>query len=112
MNQRRIFQSFILLAGLILSSPLFALSLDQAKAAGIIGERYDGYLGVVASPAPAEVAEMVKSINNQRRTEYKRLANKNNVGLNVIERLSGRQLISQLPSGQFYLTDSGQWLKK
>ena len=66
-----------LLAALLLSlAPAAAAqtpAVDAARAAGSVGERYDGYLGV-AGPVPAAVRSQVASINIRRRALYSNLA--------------------------------------
>jgi uncharacterized protein YdbL (DUF1318 family) len=44
-------------------------ALDAARSGGQIGERYDGYIGVV-STAPNAVRSQVAAVNIQRRTLY------------------------------------------
>ncbi len=42
-----------LLAGLAFAAPAFAIDLDSAKAQGLVGERQNGYVGIVtSSPTP------------------------------------------------------------
>ena len=43
---------------------------------GAVGERVDGYLGVVGSSAPADVAQLVEQINAERRAKYADIAGK------------------------------------
>src|SRR5439155_16509196 len=50
-----------------------APAVDAARAAGAIGERYDGYVGVAAAVSPA-VRTQVATINIRRRALYSRLA--------------------------------------
>ena len=52
---------------LLFAPSAFADALDDAKTNGYIGERTDGSLGLVKSDAPAEVKELVRSINAKRR---------------------------------------------
>ena len=66
---------FFLTLGLLVV-PAVAASLDQAKAAGQVGERIDGYVGVVDANAPADVRAMVDQINAERQAKYKEIADK------------------------------------
>ena len=63
--------AFLLLASVPVAAQTPAV--NAARAAGIVGERYDGYLGI-AAPAPAAVRSQVATINIQRRSLYSRLA--------------------------------------
>ncbi|MBX6323785.1 MAG: YdbL family protein, partial [Rhodospirillaceae bacterium] len=49
-------------------------ALAQAKAAGLVGEQPDGYLGFVKSPVPADVAALVADVNAKRKAEYEKIA--------------------------------------
>ena len=49
--------------------------IDQAKAQGIVGEQFDGYLGIVdASKASADVKRRVSEVNAGRLAEYTRIS--------------------------------------
>ena len=91
----------------------FGQSLDAAKAAGQIGERPDGFLGLV-NPAAASAAdrELVASINARRRTHYARIATEQQTSLEVVAVLAGSKLVARTPPGQYYMSESGTWLKR
>lgn len=57
------------LAFSLFSVPAWAISMDDAKAKGLIGEQVNGYLGYVKSPS-SSVRAMVEAINNKRRAAY------------------------------------------
>ena len=44
----------VALSALLVAPPAFADALNDAKAKGSVGERSDGYLGVVSARAPAD----------------------------------------------------------
>ena len=48
-------------------------AVDAARQAAVIGERYDGYLGVVIAPAPG-LRSQIAAINIRRRSLYNNLA--------------------------------------
>lgn len=100
--------SFLVLLGM--SSAAFAMSLDAAKAGGIVGERPDGYLGLVVPSAEAE--EMVREINRQRRAEYTRIASENGQAREVVEQLAAQKAYSLTQRGHFLMDASGAWKKK
>ncbi|MBT9100175.1 YdbL family protein [Methylovulum psychrotolerans] len=97
----------VLLGLLLVSLPIAAADLDQAKAAGFIGEKISGFLGVVNPAAPADVKALVESINAQRLAEYQRIANKNGVTADTVAKLAAQKIIGKTPSGQFVDTGSG-----
>ena len=54
--------------------PAAAQSLDQAKAAGQVGERIDGYVGVVDANAPGDIRALVDQVNAERQAKYAEIA--------------------------------------
>lgn len=87
--------------------PAAAASLAEAKSAGQVGERMDGYLGLVTPNAPTDVKALVSDINAQRRMEYQRIAAKNGVPEDQVARLTARKVIDQAAPGQYVETPSG-----
>ena len=55
----------VALVFLLSSAPAFAISLDEAKATGLVGESRNGYLGVV-STGNAEAARLVELVADAR----------------------------------------------
>lgn len=93
-----------------LSNPLWALTLDDAKANGLVGEQTDGYVGVVISSTEAE--SLVTEINNKRKDAYSNIAEKNGITIKKVAELAGKKLIEKLPEGQLYKAPDGTWVKK
>ncbi len=96
---------------LLLPLPALALSLDQAKQQGLVGEQADGFLGAVSAPTP-EVSALVKDVNTRRLDIFKGIAAKNGQSLEAVEAVSGEEFISRTPSGQYVRDAKGNWLKK
>ncbi|MDX3773743.1 YdbL family protein [Chromatiaceae bacterium AAb-1] len=99
-----------------ISLPVFAINLQQAmsslgpaKEQGLVGEQANGYLGVVQNSGDA--SEIVKLINDARRTEYARLAKENNIAVADVEAMAGKKAIERTQRGHFILLD-GKWLQK
>ena len=99
-----------------LSLPAWAMSLSEAmsalgpaKASGQLGERPDGYLGVVQSSGHAE--EIASQINQARRAEYRRVAQQNGIAVSDVEAIAGKKAIEKTPRGQLVLIN-GSWVKK
>ena len=88
-----------------------AVELDQAKRDGLVGERADGYLGLVLKSAPAEVTALVAEINAQRKAEYQRIAEEHNLSLEQVEALAGKKTIEKTVSGNWILVNGG-WQQK
>lgn len=90
----------------------FAESLDQAKSSGLLGEKADGYLGLVDPGASASVKALMDDINQKRRAEYSQIAQKNGTDLQAVEVLAGQKAIAKTPAGQFVQSQTGGWVKK
>lgn len=86
-------------------------AVDAARAAGQIGERFDGYIGV-ASPVPAAVRSQVASINIQRRSLYSRLAASRGVSPQDVGITAGCELLRRVPVGGVYLLADGAWHRR
>ena len=92
------------------TTPAHAQNLESARAAGQIGERRNGYLGVVQN-GPG-VDGLVQSINAQRRAHYQSIATTNGVPLSAVEAQAAETIINRLPSGAFYEGANGQWVRR
>ncbi len=98
-----------LLASLFISSAAFALSLNEAKQQGLVGEQVTGYLGAVKATNVSTA--LVNDINAKRKAKYKEIAQRNGTGLASVEKLAGQKALEKTPSGQFINLGSG-WRKK
>jgi len=99
----------LLLFGVALSAA--AADLDQAKADGLVGERADGYLGLVVEAAPGDVKALIVEVNERRQAEYTRIAAANGIERAQVEALAGRKAIELTTPGGWILTNGG-WQRK
>ena len=97
-------------AVLVAAGPALALTLDEARAAGRVGEMPTGYLGVVDND-PA-VRALVDSVNIQRRDHYKAIAERENAPLAAVEQLAGARLIDRAGPGEYVMDVNGKWIRK
>lgn len=95
---------------LVLPIAALALSLDEAKAKGLVGEEPTGYLGVVS--ASPEATQIAQDINAKRRQKYQQIAQQNGTAVAAVEALAGKKAIEGTPPGQYVKSDSGSWVKK
>lgn len=95
---------------LVFSLQALALNLDTAKRRGLIGEQPNGYLGVVK--ATPDAVELVSEVNKKRRRAYERIAEKNGITVEQVERLAGQKAIEKTVGGHYIKTPSGQWVRK
>ncbi|HEY8152951.1 MAG TPA: YdbL family protein [Myxococcota bacterium] len=86
--------------------------LDSAKAAGQVGERPDGYLGVVAAGAPPAVTQLVADVNAKRKLKYAEIAKQNGTAIDAVAALMGEKLIERTPAGQYVMRADGRWARK
>jgi len=105
----------LLLAGLaVLASPgstQESASVAQARGAGLIGERFDGYLGFVTTPSEA-LRRQVNAINIRRRALYSNLARQKGATTEEVGITATCTLFSRIPVGGYYLTSDRGWLRR
>ncbi|MCO6430404.1 MAG: YdbL family protein [Deltaproteobacteria bacterium] len=109
---KQLLAAFIFFFAVLTIQPAYALSIDEAKAQGLVGETTTGYLAAVKQDASLEVATLVKEINNQRRREYAQIAQKNRTAVAAVEKLAGEKAIQRSPAGTFVQKPDGSWVKK
>ena len=73
----------------------FAITLDEAKQEGLLGERPDGYLGLVQTSSSPDTVQLMKDINRKRRDVYQDIASKNGTALSAVEALAGKKLLKK-----------------
>jgi uncharacterized protein YdbL (DUF1318 family) len=86
--------------------------LDGPKAAGQIGERWDGYLGLVDSNAPASVRQLVERTNREREARYAEIAARRGVATADVAAIAGAKLVNEAPPGQFVMGPDGRWVRR
>lgn len=86
-------------------------AVDLARATGIAGERFDGYMGFTTAPAPS-LRSQVGSINIKRRSLYSRLAQQKGVTLEEVGLTAGCQLLARVAVGEAYLWPDGKWRRR
>ena len=79
-----------------------------ARAAGLIGEQPDGYLGIVGTPTP-ELRAMVNDVNIQRKSVYTRQSAANDTTVEAFALTAGCNLILNSPAGSKYQAPDGSW---
>jgi len=84
-------------------------ALDGAKAQGLVGEKPDGYLGVVSNTNNS--ADIARLINEARRAEYEKVAKDNKISLPDVEAVAGKKAIEKTQSN-YYIQVDGKWVKK
>lgn len=101
----------LLVAGLTLPGPALAQrdpAYEAARKAGQVGEKMDGYLGVVGSQ-PASIQALVSDINIKRRANYAERAQAQRATLQEYAFTQGCVLISRTVPGEKYQAPDGSW---
>ncbi|MDA0341967.1 MAG: YdbL family protein [Proteobacteria bacterium] len=93
-------------------APAQALSLDEAKAQGLIGEQLNGYIGVVPGVANPGAATLVSQINAKRRAAYQDIAKRNAIPVKSVEAVAGRKLVGRVKPGGWFKDPSGKWRRR
>jgi uncharacterized protein len=114
-------RTFLLSLSVALAATVFAApasagdpQIDAAIEAGEVGERIDGYLGVI-DPANADpgLVRKVQDINNRRRAVYEDIARETGTTVQVVGQLAGeKQIEEKIEDGEFFMIESGEWQRK
>jgi uncharacterized protein YdbL (DUF1318 family) len=94
----------------MIAQPLLALSLEEAKTQGLVGERNNGYLGLVDS-GNREAQALANDINKKRRQAYQDISRRDGAKLSEVESLAGEKAIEKTKPGN-YVEGPGGWVKK
>jgi len=97
---------------LAIGARVFAAPLGDARAAGLVGERPDGYLAAVQPNPPPDIAALVKDINAKRRAAYEDIAKKQNVPVDEVGALTAEKIKAKARAGEYFLNADGSWTKK
>ena len=96
----------------VIAVPALAQDPQQilnARRAGLIGERFDGYLGLVNPSAPADIRRQVNAVNIRRRSLYSSLAARRGVSPEEVGITTACSLLRRIGLGEYYLLSQGGW---
>jgi uncharacterized protein len=99
-----------LIMALLLVPSAWALTLDEARQQGRVGETLSGF--IAARQQDDETLALVKRINEGRTQQYQRVAQQNNLTTSEVARIAGEKLVSRAGSGEYVRGINGQWLRK
>ena len=86
--------------------------IDAAQEQGVVGERIDGYLGVVSGNVDPSLLRKINEINNKRRALYDDLARETGTTIEQVARLTGEKQIAKAPPGTYVMGEDGVWKLK
>ncbi|HEU0311662.1 MAG TPA: YdbL family protein [Sphingomicrobium sp.] len=84
-------------------------AITEARRAGLIGERFDGYLGFVTANPAAQLRRDVSAINIRRRALYSDLAARRGVSPEEVGITAACSLLRRVAVGEYYLPGQGGW---
>lgn len=91
--------------------PAFPMSVEEAKTKGLVGEKPNGYLGVVKADS-AEAQSLTNEVNHKRRQAYEDIATRNRTQVEAVEALAGEKAIQNTKQGHFVEGPGGGWTRK
>lgn len=101
---------WLMLAGMLLSPSAWALSLDEARQQGRVGETLSGYIAPVKQDSATRA--LVERINQGREQQYQQLAQRNGMSTAQVARIAGEKLVQRAESGEYVRGINGMWLQK
>ncbi|EHQ7933423.1 YdbL family protein, partial [Salmonella enterica] len=93
-----------------LTPSVWALTLDEARTQGRVGETLNGYL--VALKNDAETQKLVLDINHARRASYQQLADSNHLPVDEVAKMAGQKLVERARPGEYVQGINGKWMRK
>ncbi len=95
-----------------LAPTALAVTLQEAKDQGLIGEQTAGYIGLVVASAPADVRALIQDVNNQRRERYQQIAQQNGISVEQVAGLAYERAVAATQAGHFIQNSGGSWQQK
>jgi uncharacterized protein len=87
-------------------------SAEALRATGLVGEQYDGYLGLVGAAPPRLRAEM-DAVNIRRRSHYTGLAGRRGARVEEVAVAAGCEIFAaRVAPGQYYLLPDNVWRRR
>src|SRR5262250_1215244 len=104
---------FVLVCLALLPAAAFALTLDEARAQGLIGEDWTGYVAAVSANPSADVKALVADVNAKRREVYAQIAKQTStandpVTADDVGRLGAGKLFEKAQAGSYVRTAADQ----
>lgn len=99
-----------LLALSLVSGIAQALTLDEARSQGRVGETFNGYIAPLRQDR--ETLALVERINKARTESYQQLADRNNIPVDDVANMAGQKLVERAKPGEYVRGINGKWLRK
>ncbi|MEC6797976.1 YdbL family protein [Photobacterium sp. S4TG1] len=105
----------VLLGGYLLlfnTSPVFAITLQQAKQQGLVGETNTGFIAAIKPTKNPDVNRLINSVNNHRQKTYRTISQSHDLPLSTIKQQAYKKAVEKTQTGHFYQNNQGAWKKK
>ncbi len=99
------------LASLALTPGAWADALDDAKAAGLVGETRNGFIAAVGANPSREIAALIEDINTRRLARYGEIATGTGSTAEQVGALVGLRQIESAGPGSFVQGPDGAWVR-
>ncbi len=111
--RRRLGFSLVVLIAVVVATGLFAApasaqSLDDLRASGAVGERFDG---LTEARDPSAAADVLK-INAKRKEIYAQRAASQGVPADQVGRVYAQEILQKAPAGTWFLAPDNTWTQK
>ncbi|MEB6377906.1 YdbL family protein [Leclercia adecarboxylata] len=100
----------LLILTLGICAPALALTLNEARTAGRVGETLSGY--IAPRSQDSETLALVEQINKARTDSYQKLADSNNIPVDEVAKMAGTRLVARARPGEYVQGVNGRWLQK
>ena len=107
----RLIKSTLLCLSLVFALPALAISLDEARSSGLVGEANSGYIAIVDKTSP-ELEGLIAEVNAKRKREYAAIAKRNGIDIAQVAARAAEKLEARLRPGEFYQDTRGRWVQK
>ena len=84
-------------------------AIVAARRSGLIGERFDGYLGLASASVSPDLRRQVGAVNIRRRALYSNLAARKGVTPEEVGITAACSLLRRVSAGEYYLLNQGGW---
>jgi uncharacterized protein YdbL (DUF1318 family) len=90
----------------------WAIDIHSAKDQGLGGEANTGYLAAVTSSPSGEVKALISEVNEKRKAQFKRAAEKTGATLEQVRFRFYELAVERTQSGHYYQDQAGNWKRK
>ncbi|WP_371975081.1 YdbL family protein [Lelliottia nimipressuralis] len=98
------------LLALGMSAQAQAITLNEARAQGLVGETLSGYIAPLRQDK--QTLALVNEINAARTESYQKLADSNNIPVDEVAKMAGQKLVARAQPGEYVKGINGKWLRK